>query len=268
MPLLKVKTTGYHSANARDSKNGGATMYCPQCGTESSSGQQYCRSCGANLKVIGKAVSLSEAIARSDRGPLPKIKEMMKNLKIEHVTEEVSSALDKMNKEIVRTAHGPRPPRPWWLDMTKEKTPEQRRERHLVKGTISLFWGTGLTVFLYYLSAALVLKLPPDVIARIPFEIDPVVRILWLLGVIPILSGLGHIVAGLSIRPRPASATELSGTPQPTLPDEQSRPAIDRESQPAVPRGATPREAPASVTERTTNILERDKDRWNEASGS
>jgi hypothetical protein len=44
-------------------------MYCPQCGTESSSGLQFCRSCGANLKVIGKAVSLSEAIARSDRGP-------------------------------------------------------------------------------------------------------------------------------------------------------------------------------------------------------
>ena len=58
-------------------------MFCPQCGTESSSGLQYCRQCGANLKVIGKAVTLSEAIARSDRGPLPKLKEMMKKLNME-----------------------------------------------------------------------------------------------------------------------------------------------------------------------------------------
>jgi hypothetical protein len=79
-------------------------MYCPQCGTESSSGQQYCRSCGANLKVIGKAVSLSEAIARSDRGPLPKIKEMMKSLKIEQVSDEISRALEQMNQEIVRNS--------------------------------------------------------------------------------------------------------------------------------------------------------------------
>src|SRR5436190_6525857 len=79
-------------------------MFCPQCGTESGPSLQYCRLCGANLKVIGKAVSLSEAIARSDRGPLPKLKEMVKNLKLEHVTDEISGALDKMNEEIVRSS--------------------------------------------------------------------------------------------------------------------------------------------------------------------
>src|SRR2546430_7320358 len=99
-------------------------MYCPQCATESSPGLQYCRQCGANLKVIGKAVALSEAIARSDRGPLPKIKEMVKNLKIEHVTEEVSRALDRMNREIVRTTPEGKSRRPWWL------FPMPRSEEH------------------------------------------------------------------------------------------------------------------------------------------
>src|SRR5713226_6276474 len=115
-------------------------MYCPQCGIESSAGQQYCRSCGANLKVIGKAVTLSEAIGRSDRGPLPKIKEMMKNFKAEHVTEEVSRALDQMNTEIVRSTgeikqRGPKFP------LRRQKTPAERRENLLVKGTISIFSG-------------------------------------------------------------------------------------------------------------------------------
>src|SRR5688500_18966973 len=148
-------------------------MYCPQCGTESSSGLQYCRSCGANLKVIGKAVTLSEAIARSDRGPLPKIKEMMKNLKVEQVTDDISHAMDEMNKEIVRSSDDPTPHKPWWHEGRKKKTAAERREKHRVTGTISLFSGIGLTIFLYYLTGALVLKLPTDFVARVPFEIDP-----------------------------------------------------------------------------------------------
>src|SRR5438132_13401676 len=118
-------------------------MYCPQCGTESGSGLQYCRVCGANLKVIGKALTLSETIARSDRGPLPKIREIVKSLKLEHVTEEVSSALDRMNKEILRTSPSGNLAAAWsphaWI--RKRKTPEERRENHIVKGTVSLFSG-------------------------------------------------------------------------------------------------------------------------------
>jgi hypothetical protein len=213
-------------------------MYCPQCGTESSSGLQYCRSCGANLKVIGKAVSLSEAIARSDRGPLPKIKEMMKNLKVEQVTDDISRALDQMNKEIVRSSDDPTPQKPLWLEGRKKKSASERREKHLITGTISLFSGIGLAIFLYYLTGALVLKLPPDVIAKVPFEIEPVVRILWLVGLMPMLSGVGHILAGLLIRRDPPY--EIEGSP----------PRLElSEREPLAPS------TPASVTERTTNLL-------------
>ena len=214
-------------------------MYCPQCGTESGSGLQYCRSCGANLKVIGKALTLSEAIARSDRGPLPKLKEMVKSLKLEHVTEEVSSALERMNKEILRTSPSGKLAAHWsrqsW--MGRKKTPEERRENHIVKGTVSLFSGVGLMIFLYYLSAALVLKLPPNVLVEIPFELDPVVRMIWLVGLIPVLSGAGRIIAGLSIRPARFTAT-------------------DRKSLEQVDTTSSPRSVPASVTDHTTHLLE------------
>ena len=117
-------------------------MFCPQCGTESSQELKFCRSCGANLRVIGKAVTLSEAIARSDSVPA-KIKDIVKSLKIEKVTDEVSRAMEKMNQEIARTSEEHRRISSW----RKQKTPEQRRERHLTKGTIKLFWGGGLSVF-------------------------------------------------------------------------------------------------------------------------
>lgn len=227
-------------------------MYCPQCGTESPPALQYCRVCGANLKVIGKAVSLSEAIARSDRGPLPKLKEMVKGLNVDHVTEEVSRAFDRMNQELAEISTETKP-RARHRDrrsgdshsltrLRKKKTPAERRENHLTTGVVSLFSGVGLTIFLYYLSAAMVLKLPPHIIDQIPFEIDPVVRIIWLLGLLPMLSGVGHIFAGLLIRPRQDLALD-----QPV--------SVPRD----LTEGAsttTPAPAPASVTERTTNLLE------------
>jgi len=218
-------------------------MFCPQCGTESQA-TQYCRACGANLKVIGKAVALSEAVARSDRGPLPKIKEMIKEFKVDHVSDEVSGALDRMNQEIAkispesekRKRSGP------WIQFGRKKTPAEKREQHISKGVVSLFSGAGLTIFLYYLSAALVLKLPPHIVDQIPFEIDPVVKVLWLFGLLPAMSGLGHIIAGLLIRPQP-----------------EQQPQFDQVVTP--PRELTDRPLtnPVSVTDHTTNLLEHDR---------
>ena len=228
-------------------------MFCPQCGTPSSADLKFCRSCGANLTVIGKAVTLSEAIARSDGVPA-KIKELVSNIKISQVTDEVSRAMDKMSKEIARTSEEHRRERRW----RREKTPEERRERHLTKGAIKLFWGSGLTVFLYFLANALVLKLPADVIAKVPFEIDPVVRVFWLIGLLPMLSGLGHIVAGLSINRSPVQAIEspLRIEAEPSTVNEVPPRQVEYDDERTVLGGQEPL---ASVTDRTTNLLDRER---------
>ena len=212
-------------------------MYCPQCGTEAQA-TQYCRTCGANLKVIGKAVALSEAVARSDRGPLPKIKEMIGNFKVDHVSDEVSGALDRMNQEIARISPESQAPkgRKAWIEFPARKTAAEKRESHISKGVVSLFSGVGLTVFLYYLSAALVLKLPPHIIDQIPFAIDPVVKVIWLFGLLPITTGVGHVIAGLLIRPQPEPPKQID--------------------QVVSPLTST---IPISVTDHTTNLLEPQK---------
>jgi len=214
-------------------------MYCPQCGTEAQA-TQYCRTCGANLKVIGKAVALSEAVARSDRGPLPKIKEMIGNFKVDHVSDEVSGALDRMNQEIARISPESqlREHRRAWIEFPKRKTAAEKRENHISKGVVSMFSGVGLTVFLYYLSAALVLKLPPHILEQIPFDVDPVVKIIWLLGLLPVTTGVGHIIAGLLIRPQ-RDQLQLQEQPQ----------QIDQVVSPL----------PLSVIDHTTNLLEPQK---------
>ena len=139
----------------------------------------------------------------------------------------------------MRTSPSPstQPRKTWW----HKKTAAERREKHIVKGTVSLFTGVGLTIFLYYFTGALVLKLPPDLIMQVPFEIEPVVRILWLLGLVPMLSGAGHILAGLLINTSDKldSGTQIHTSNPPTLP---GRPATSA--------------TPASITENTTNLLD------------
>jgi hypothetical protein len=141
-------------------------------------------------------------------------------------------------KALLKSSDIPRP----LIQIGKKKTPVERRENHLTKGIVSIFSGVGMTIFLYYLSAALVLKLPPEIIAQVPFEIEPVVRIMWLAGLLPILSGVGHIVAGLMIRPRPNLELDQPVAPPRDLTEGASTTASVS--------------APTSVTERTTNLLE------------
>src|SRR5216684_9168331 len=233
-------------------------MFCPQCATESTPDLKFCRSCGANLKVIGKAVTLSEAIARSDGIPA-KLKDIFSNIKIAHVTEDVSRALDKMNREIASSSNDwreHRRNRRAKISERSENTFERRRENHLVRGFVTMFSGIGLRTFLYFLGHNLVLKLPPDAIAQIPFELAPVIHIIWLVGLIPTLSGLGRIIAGLSIRPGPARQVEFP--PDSPLKIDQPARAFVRQPINFNPDQdeltvAAAREAPASVTDRTTN---------------
>jgi hypothetical protein len=221
-------------------------MYCPQCGVESPADQRFCRSCGANLKVIGKAVALSEAVARSDRGAFPKLKEMMESVKVKHATEEVSRALDQVNREITRGLARAEREHPWWVHYKDKRSPERRREDQIVKGTVSFFSGVGVMVFLYYLTAALVLKIPPDTLARLPFEVEPLVKIAWLVGLIPTLSGLGRVVAGLTIKT--GRRERLEG-------EEEARPQVEEREQPALAQGRAAEAAQPSVVEHTTELL-------------
>jgi hypothetical protein len=141
-----------------------------------------------------------------------------------------------MNQEIARISpESQRRERRAWIEFPKRKTPAEKREDHISKGVVSMFSGVGLTVFLYYLSAALVLKLPPHIVDQIPFAIDPVVKIIWLFGLLPVTTGVGHIIAGLLIRP-PV--------------EEPKRQQIEQVVSPPL----------ISITDHTTNLLEPQKE--------
>ena len=232
-------------------------MFCPQCGTESPADLKFCRTCGANLRVISKAVTLSEAIARSDSVP-SKIKDLVKNIKVEMVSDEVARAMEKVKLEIAHTVEDHRE---WHVDhikplggKRKEKTAEQRREKHLTQGFVTMFGGIGFALFLYFLAPALIGKFPQPVIGGRPFDIDSLLPIAWILGLMPTFTGLGHIIAGLAIRAKDRTPQEV--TPQ-VEPAQRSPLSIDdRPADFVEPRAFRSPQQPTSVTDRTTNLLE------------
>jgi hypothetical protein len=170
--------------------------------------------------------------------------------------------MEKVKQEITHTAEDHRD---WHRERAgpkrKEKTAAQRREKHLTAGLVTMFSGVGLSIFLYFLSHALVLKLPPETLAEIPFELEPVIRVAGMIGLIPALSGFGRIIAGLTIR-RERSAEIAPPAAQPLRIGEPVEAAFNqppnfvaRHDDEATMFAA--REVPESVTDRTTIILER-----------
>jgi hypothetical protein len=208
-------------------------MFCPQCGIEAASEQRYCRSCGANLKIVARAVSLGESIARSDRHPLSKIKDMMKDLRIEQATDEVSRSLEKMNREIVGG-----------IRRAKDKrraSPELRRNEQIIRGASSIGAGTGMMIALYYFSGSIASIIPPETLAKIPFALEPALRAAWLFGLVPALAGAGQLIAGMLTRTQsPRSISASDQTPQPI------------ETQ-------TPQALPGSIVDGTTELLDKDR---------
>jgi hypothetical protein len=170
-------------------------MHCPKCGKEFSEGQKFCRTCGANLSIITRAVRLDEAIGRSGRGPLPTYKDPFADFDFETVSGDISEGLEKLTHEIESWCSS-KPAR----KVKETVSPDHRREKYLVDGFKSLMSGIGLMIVLYIVGGVLVVKIPPEKAAHIPIELEPVIRIVWLFGLIPALAGLGQIVAGLFIR--------------------------------------------------------------------
>lgn len=206
-------------------------MYCPQCGTKAAADQRFCRSCGANLKLIARAVSLGEVVARSDRGPLPKIKAIMNELKAQHAGEEVSHAVERMKEEIVSG-----------IEHEQEKREEKlelRRENHIAKGLASMGAGLGIIIFLYYYAGVVVGLIPPETLAKIPFPLEPALHAAWIVGLIPTFAGAGRFIGGLLTRP------------------ERKRRLKAKEEEKEL-RAAEPEPVPLpqSVTEGTTELLD------------
>ena len=256
-------------------------MFCPKCGGESLETQRFCKACGTNLQLINNALSGGD----SPQGPFGiDVEALAKNAR-DFAQSWKTSWSGAHLKAGVNDLPGPRSGetregRRITREIKKQAREEARRQNlpkpkdymsyswqhNLRNGLVSLFWGAGLGVVLYYLSQN---AIDSGLIRHIEEQsrghvegLEPVVRMIWLIALLPVLKGLAHIIYAAFFGESMATLTARF-TPPPLL--EEPQPFLRQDTAPVVEREAVPRsyepsiEAPPSVTEHTTHIFEEDQ---------
>jgi hypothetical protein len=250
-------------------------MFCPKCGGESLETQRFCKACGTNLQLINDALRTGD----SPPGPFGiDVEALAKNAKDfaqswktswSGASARISSSEHADSSEQRRIAH----------EIRKQAREEARRQNlpkpkeymsyswqhNLRNGLMSLFWGAGLGVLLYYLSqnaisSGFLERIEEASHGRVQ-GLEPLVRMGWLIALLPMLKGLAQILYAAFFGESMATLTERF-TPRAAL--EEPKPFLRHDTAPVSEREParagyeTPSEPP-SVTEHTTHFFDEGK---------
>lgn len=248
-------------------------MYCPKCGGESVEGQRFCKICGTNLQLIHDAIRTGD----STQGPF--------GLDVESLAKNAREFADSWKKswsggsprviglhvdrravDSIREARAAR--RKAREEARLRNLPKPREymsyswQHNLRNGLLSLFWGSGLGVLLYYLGQTaidngLIRRLEESSQGHVQ-GLEPLVRIFWLIALLPVLKGLAQIVYAAFFAESMATLSARF-TPPPELPApspvlrNNTAPVLERETASGFEPSIEP---PPSVTENTTKFFE------------
>lgn len=140
-------------------------MFCPQCGASQSDELKFCKTCGANLYAVRRAVGTRETGEKFDWSKTW-VAEML-------------------------LSEGERKRRDEELERLRGITPEVKRQKEIKAGVITGSVGVGVALFLYVLMQGIILSGNVG-----PGEAEILSR-LWVAGVIPLCVGIGLIINGL-----------------------------------------------------------------------
>lgn len=204
-------------------------MYCPKCAAQAVPGQRFCRSCGTNLGVI------LDAIDGKQPGPIDfevlknNLRELGANLRAGF---EQASAGFKNTKRLDQTPPTPMnqagnfpPPQVALADMARDLKNSVKveinkglnkvrvansRKYSLQQATLSILSGGALMAVWNVLlgeanGSGLLASLEAMILQKTQWEVVglvPVIRHLWVLGLIPVAKGVAHLLNGILFAPK------------------------------------------------------------------
>lgn len=192
-------------------------MYCPECGIEERSANQFCRACGTDLRRVRSAVETPDSITASavsardeiGRAVAAKIRETQNVYELKKVAEDVLPEIEKFLE-----------------------SPDEKRLRRMRVGTIISFVGLGAAV---------------GITAAAVASGDPELMVFAALGVVAFFIGIAFLLNGIFLSVAKKGLADRTA-------DAQSQRQLDGTafSGPALTDGPA---AFASVTEHTTSHL-------------
>ncbi len=147
-------------------------MFCPGCGLQVSDDLKYCRQCGGNLRGVREALEV-----RPTEGKFDWSKTWVADM---FLTEEERERRRGVTPEERR--------------LNEIRTAEENRLNEIKGGVITTLVGVGAIIFLRYFL---------EIVARGESGNDAeIIRNVWLIGIVPLLVGMGLLINGLFVSRR------------------------------------------------------------------
>ena len=207
-------------------------MFCPKCANQIAENQNYCRNCGLNLHLIVDAIQDSPSRGQFDFETLKRdLRDLGSSLRAGF--EEAFKNTRKLNKNA--------PPawRPDWSSeigkavwsrevsevlkyhinkALKKAKAAHSRKHSFQQATLSIFGGAAMMAVWYYVLGAvadsgLLQNLQTIILNETGTYIDisglvTLIRMLWMLGLIPVARGVAHMINGIFFAPKPEKEPE------------------------------------------------------------
>lgn len=207
-------------------------MFCPNCSSTAVKGQRYCRTCGANLGAIWDAMEgREERRGQIDFDTLKAdLRELGANLRAGF--ERAKEDFNKHTKRFDQPKKQPPADQPQ-VPLTLQTVPPEAvrdlrktlrelrrmvnkvkaantRKYSLQQASASIFSGGAMLVVWYYLlqratASGLLNSLEAILLQKTGWQIEglvPIVQMFWLFALIPIASGVAHLINGIFFAPK------------------------------------------------------------------
>jgi len=175
-------------------------MFCPQCGTNQAEDLKFCKSCGANVSAVKKAVITRDTQEKFDatkEGAKEYYDRVLDWNKTWVAKPLLSRVLDWIKTWVAKPllSQEEREKREQARKQSLERGEEAaiKRYNEIKAGVITTCVGAGVMFFLHNLFQGIIASgdVPPDAAA--------ILRVLWAAGVIPFVVGIGVAFNGLVV---------------------------------------------------------------------
>ncbi|MFZ1702592.1 MAG: hypothetical protein WBO10_03140 [Pyrinomonadaceae bacterium] len=197
-------------------------MFCPECGIEERSANQFCRACGVDLRRVRGAVGSSDTVTASAASARDEIgRAVAARIRETHNASELKKVAENVLPEVEKFL----------------ESPEEKRMRRMRTGTILSFIGLGTAIGISVVSV---------------FMNDRDVIFLAALGVVAFFIGLAFILNGIFLSVPKKNLTDRSS-------DADSQRVLDGVSGTTSDLHLPQATAFSSVTEHTTRHLKEEQ---------